>query len=105
MTDTSSTAARNVEQKESGAFEARALMASLTVKNLQASLAWYRDVLGFGAGRRPRWREGWAHPRPETTRRGALNRARRAAGERGARVFRLHDPDGFKLVISSERKR
>jgi hypothetical protein len=22
----------------------------------------------------------------------------------GARVFRLRDPDGFKLVISSERK-
>lgn len=82
MTDTSSTAARNVEQKESGAFEARALMASLTVKNLQASLAWYRDVLGFGESQRHE-REGvW-----------------------GARVFRLHDPDGFKLVISSERKR
>jgi uncharacterized glyoxalase superfamily protein PhnB len=28
-------------------FQARALSASLTVKDLQASLAWYRDVVGF----------------------------------------------------------
>lgn len=31
----------------SGALEASKLSASLTVKDLQASLAWYRDVLGF----------------------------------------------------------
>ncbi len=31
----------------SGAFEASRLSASLTVKDLQASLAWYRDVIGF----------------------------------------------------------
>jgi uncharacterized glyoxalase superfamily protein PhnB len=28
-------------------FQARSLSASLTVKDLQKSLAWYRDVLGF----------------------------------------------------------
>jgi uncharacterized glyoxalase superfamily protein PhnB len=52
MTDTSSTAATKNEQKKSGALEASALMASLTVKNLQASLAWYRDVLGFSETQR-----------------------------------------------------
>ena len=31
----------------SAAFQARALSASLTVKDLKKSFAWYRDVLGF----------------------------------------------------------
>ena len=33
-------------------FRARALQASLTVKDIENSLAWYRDVLGFTVDRR-----------------------------------------------------
>jgi len=33
-------------------FRARALAASLTVKDLQKSLAWYQDVLGFAVDRK-----------------------------------------------------
>lgn len=32
---------------QSASFDASALSASLTVKDLQASVAWYRDVAGF----------------------------------------------------------
>lgn len=32
-------------------FRASALAASLTVRDLQASLAWYRDVVGFAVDR------------------------------------------------------
>ena len=35
----------------SGPFEARELAASLTVKDLRASLAWYRDVMDFTVDR------------------------------------------------------
>jgi len=120
------------------------LSASFTVKDAQASMSWYRDVLGFTVGEK--------HERDGKLRAvsmaagiarillsqddGAkgLNRAKgdgmslqittaqnidaiaqriKAAGGSlesdpidtpwGARVFRIHDPDGFKLVISSER--
>jgi uncharacterized glyoxalase superfamily protein PhnB len=36
----------------SGSFQASHLSVSLTVKDLQKSLAWYRDVLGFAEARR-----------------------------------------------------
>ncbi|HEV2734693.1 MAG TPA: VOC family protein, partial [Longimicrobiaceae bacterium] len=35
----------------SGAFRASALAASLTVQDLEKSLAWYRDVVGFTVDR------------------------------------------------------
>ena len=35
------------KRAEPRSFRARALSASLTVKDLEASLAWYRDVVGF----------------------------------------------------------
>lgn len=35
------------KRAEPASFRARALSVSLTVKDLQASLAWYRDVVGF----------------------------------------------------------
>ena len=44
---TSPTAARNTDRKEVQGFEASEIRASLTVKNLQASLDWYQDVVGF----------------------------------------------------------
>ena len=124
-------------------FRGRELMASLTVKDIRNSLAWYRDVVGFTV-------------RQEFERAGALRAVSlkagsvsilltqddgargldRAKGEGfslqittaqnidelanrikqrggildsepadafGARVFRMKDPDGFRLVISSER--
>jgi uncharacterized glyoxalase superfamily protein PhnB len=120
------------------------LSASFTVKDAQASMSWYRDVLGFTVGEKHE-RDGKlrAVSMAAGTARillsqddGAkgLNRAKgngmslqittaqnidaiaqriKAAGGSlesdpidtpwGARVFRIHDPDGFKLVISSER--
>jgi uncharacterized glyoxalase superfamily protein PhnB len=120
------------------------LSASFTVKDAQASMSWYRDVLGFAVAMQVE-REGKL--RAVSMAAGAakillsqddgakgLDRAKgegmslqittaqnidvvaariKAAGGRlesepsdtpwGSRMFRLHDPDGFKLVISSER--
>jgi uncharacterized glyoxalase superfamily protein PhnB len=125
-------------------FRARSLSASLTVRDLQASLAWYRDVVGFTVAQE--------HQRDGTLRAvsleagtvriligqddGAkgLDRVKGqgfslqfttaqnidAIAERikahggtlaseptempwGVRMFRIHDPDGFTLVFSSER--
>jgi lactoylglutathione lyase len=38
--------------EETNSFRASALMASLTVRDLETSLAWYRDVLGFSVDRK-----------------------------------------------------
>ncbi|HET9983803.1 MAG TPA: VOC family protein [Longimicrobiales bacterium] len=122
----------------------RTLSASLTVKDLQRSVAWYRDVVGFAVDRTYE-REG--EPRAVSLRAGDVRilisqddslkggdrvkgegfslmvtttqsvdeiarRIREAGGTLesepadmpwGARVFRLRDPDGFKMAISSER--
>ncbi|MEO8218349.1 MAG: VOC family protein [Acidobacteriota bacterium] len=125
-----------------GAFQASALSASLTVKDLQASLSWYRDVLGFAVDRQHEREgklvaialkagtvrillnqddgaKGWDRVKGEgfslqfTTDQeiDAIAATIRTAGGTlqtepadmpwGARMFRLQDPDGFKLVISS----
>ncbi|HEX2203984.1 MAG TPA: VOC family protein [Longimicrobium sp.] len=127
------------------AFHAIALTASLTVRDVRRSLAWYRDVVGF-AVEREHEREGTL--RAVSLRAGEVrlligqdDGARgedRAKGEGfslmltttqdvdalalgirerggalasepadtpwGMRAFRLEDPDGFRLVISSERR-
>ena len=131
------------EQPESESLDAIELTASLTVRDLPASLAWYHDVLGFRVDR--------AYEYGDTLRAVAMRAGTvrllltqddgakgldRAKGEGlslqittpqdidalarrvnehggtldsepadawGARVFRLRDPDGFKLVISSPR--
>ena len=57
------------------------LAASLTVRNVHASVTWYRDVFGFMVAR-------------EFARDGKVV---------GARAFRLRDPDGFRWTISSIR--
>ena len=49
---TSPTAASSTEEKEAAPFEASQLRVSLTVKSLQASLEWYRDVVGFAVTER-----------------------------------------------------
>jgi uncharacterized glyoxalase superfamily protein PhnB len=116
----------------------------LTVKDLQKSLAWYHDVVGFTVDQRHeregRLRavalkagdvrlligqddgaKGWDRVKGEgfslqiTTGQSVDEIAKRIK-ERGgtleseptdtpwgARVFRLRDPDGFRLTISSER--
>jgi uncharacterized glyoxalase superfamily protein PhnB len=123
-------------------FIAQALSASLTVKDIHASQAWYRDVLGFavdeeyknedklmGVGMKAGevfimlgqddGAKGWDRVKGQgmsfyiTTEQDIDELASRikAAGGTletepadmpwGARIFRLHDPDGFKLTISS----
>jgi lactoylglutathione lyase len=123
-------------------FRGRTLSVSLTVKDLQKSMAWYRDVLGFTIDRRLE-REGklrgvalkagdvqlsinqddggrgWDRVKGEgfslriTTDQSIdeiAKRIRELGGTLdsepadmpwGARIFRLRDPDGFKLTISS----
>ncbi len=126
-----------------GAFEARSLEAALTVADLPASVAWYRDVLGFAVEREFRRED---RLRAVRMRAGAVrlllgqdDGARgpaRVKGEGfslqlttgqdvdtiaqgiklrggtletepadmwGARGFRLRDPDGYRLTISSPR--
>ncbi len=130
------------EPGELEAFRARTLSASLTVQDLQRSLAWYHEVMGFAVERRFE-REGAL--RAVALRAGDVRilinqddgakgsdrakgqgfslqlttdqnvddvarRIRDAGGTLesepadtrwGMRVFRLLDPDGFRLVISS----
>jgi uncharacterized glyoxalase superfamily protein PhnB len=115
----------------------------LTARDLQTSLAWYRDVLGFTVARtferagrlvaaslragavpilltQDDGARGSDRVKGEgmslqlTTAQNIDELARRVrerggtlesepADVMGARAFRLRDPDGFKLVISSER--
>lgn len=123
-------------------FRARALSASLTVDDLQESLAWYRDVVGFAVDREHErdgevvavsllagdvrillnqddGARGWDRDKAEgfslhfTTvqdvdeiaaairQRGGTLEAEPADMPWGARAFRVADPDGFKLTISS----
>ncbi|MEA2239397.1 MAG: hypothetical protein QOC81_4121 [Thermoanaerobaculia bacterium] len=123
-------------------FVGRTLSASLTVKDLQTSLEWYQNVLGFTIDRRHE-REGklmgvslkagdvqiligqddgargWDRVKGEgfslriTTEQnidelanGIKSRGGKLLLEPvdmpwGARVFRVEDPDGFKIAITS----
>ena len=133
-----------VERAQPESFRARELGASLTVRDLETSLAWYTDILGFTIDRKHE-REGILFAvslkagavRVLITRDNGAKGADRVKGEGfslmfttaqdvdalaarvkarggtlasepadafGARVFRIVDPDGFRLVISSERK-
>jgi len=123
-------------------FRGRNLSASLTVKDLRASLTWYRNVLGFtvdqrherdgvlravslkagnvriliaqddGAKGMDRVKgEGFSLMITTAQDVDALARRIEASGgvldtpptttPWGARVFRLRDPDGFRIAISS----
>jgi predicted enzyme related to lactoylglutathione lyase len=124
-------------------LDASILSASLTVRDLPASLAWYRDVLGFTVARtferggtlfaaslragvvpilltQDDGAKGLDRVKGEgislqlTTAQNIdelASRVRERGGTlesgpmdvMGARAFRLRDPDGFKLVISSPR--
>ena len=124
------------------AFLGRTLSASLTVKDLRASLEWYQNVLGFTIDRRHEREgklmavslkagdvqiligqddgaKGWDRAKGEgfsmriTTEQDidALANGIKARGGAllsepvdtpwGVRVFRVQDPDGFKIAISS----
>ena len=143
MSNESPAAAGGTPKFEPEPLRAQSLEASLTVRDLPTSLAWYRDVLGFTVAREFE-REGTLFA--VSLQAGAVrlllgqdNGARgadRVKGEgfslqlttaqnvdaiaerikqrggalesepadmRGARVFRLRDPDGFKLTVSSPR--
>jgi len=125
-------------------FRARTLEVSLTVKDVEQSLAWYRDIVGFVVHQRYErdgklmavsmkagtvrillgqddGARGWDRIKGEgfslqlTTsqiidevaarikERGGSLMTEPANMPWGSRIFRLQDPDGFKLVISSER--
>lgn len=127
---------------EPDSFRARTLSASLTVKDLQKSLAWYQDAVGFIVDRKYEREgklmavalkagdvrllinqddgaKGWDRVKGEgfslhiTTDQNVDEIAKRikdlggtlesepADMPWGARAFRLRDPDGFKLAISS----
>lgn len=129
-------------RSEPQSFRARDLTASLTVRDLETSLAWYRDVLGFVVEKRHERRErliavslkagrvellltqddgakGWDRQKGEgislqfTTLQsvdGFAERVKASGGVLqsepidtpwGARVFRVVDPDGFKLVFTT----
>lgn len=47
--------ARRVERQQPESLRLRSMAASLTVRDLDRSIAWYRDVLGFVVGER--WEE------------------------------------------------
>ena len=124
-------------------FRGRSLAASLTVSDLQRSLAWYRDVVGFTVDRKferegrlaavalkagavelllgqDDGAKGEGRVKGEgfslqiTTSQDVDALAKRIkdrggllttepADVWGARVFRMQDPDGFRLTISSQR--
>jgi predicted enzyme related to lactoylglutathione lyase len=132
------------ERTQPESFRARELGASLTVRDLETSLAWYTDVLGFTVDRKHE-REGNLFAvslkagavRLLITQDNGAKGDSRVKGEGfslmfttaqnvddlaarvkarggtlatepfdsfGGRAFRIVDPDGFRLVISSERK-
>jgi lactoylglutathione lyase len=125
-------------------LHARSLGASLTVKDLEQSLAWYHGVVGFAVDQRMErdgqlravavragdvrlllnqddGAKGWERSKGEgmslmiTTAQdidGIAARIRAAGGTLdsepadmpwGVRMFRVHDPDGFRIAFSSER--
>ena len=132
------------KRPETESLQARSLSASLTVKDLESSLAWYHHVVGFTVDRKHEREgklravslkagdvriligqddgaKGWDRVKGEgfslqiTTNQNVdeiAKRIKELGGKLemeprdmpwGARVFRLKDPDGFKLTISSPR--
>ena len=131
------------KRNEPESFRGRDLSASLTANDLQKSLAWYRDVVGFTVKEEYEregklagaWlvaggvnlmlgqddgAKGWERVKgvgfslqittaqdvdelaAGITNRGGTLETQPADMPWGARAFRLADPDGFRLTISSE---
>lgn len=143
MADTPRTGAA-IPRSTPESFRATALNASLTVRDLEKSVAWYHDMIGFAIDQK---HERGGKPIAVSLKAGLVRillnqddgargldrkkgegfslqfttsqsvddiaaRIRQAGGTLdseptdmpwGARAFRLTDPDGFRLVISSER--
>ena len=131
------------ERKTPETLRGRNLNASLTVNDLEKSLAWYRDIVGFHIereyerdGRKMAVALKAGSVAILLTQDDGAKGANRVKGEGfslmivttqdvdevaagikqrggtldaepdtrfGRRAFRLHDPDGFKFVISTER--
>ena len=139
---TNSSVPNNTKRAEHQLFRGRTLSVSLTVKDLQKSLAWYHDVMGFTVDRKIEREgklrgvalragevqlsinqddgaKGWDRIKGEGfSLRIATDQSVDEIAKRikelggtldsepadmpwGARIFRLRDPDGFKLTISS----
>jgi len=135
--------AHDTERDQPESFRARSVSPSLTVKDVEKSLTWYRDVAGFTVAQRhvrdgtlravsmkagtvqlllgqDDGKKGWdrvkgqgislmfrtAQNVDEVAQRikasGGTLEAEPSDTPWGTRVFRLRDPDGFVLVISSE---
>lgn len=133
----------DTERDQPETFRARSVSPSLTVKDVEKSLTWYRDVAGFTVAQRhvrdgtlravsmkagavqfllgqDDGKKGWERVKGQgislmfrTTQNvdeiaerikanGGTLDAEPADTPWGTRVFRLRDPDGFVLVISSE---
>jgi uncharacterized glyoxalase superfamily protein PhnB len=146
MTDDRSSSANGAEGTHTAPLVARSLMAALTVSDIQQSLAWYRDALGFsvdevhgpsGAMRAVSLKAG--DVRILLSQDNGARGLDRSKGEGlslqivtaqdvdaiaarirqhggtlesepvdtpwGARVFRVRDPYGFRLAVSTERPR
>ena len=142
MSTNSSVPDNTTKRAEPELLRCRTLSASLTVKDLQKSLTWYLDVVGFTIERKIErdgklrgvalkagdvqlsinqddGAKGWERVKGEgfslrlTTDQSVDEIAKRikehggtldsepADMPWGARIFRLRDPDGFKLTISS----
>ncbi len=127
---------------EPQSFRARSLSVSLTVNDLEKSLTWYHEIVGFAVDERHESEgklravslvagdirmiinqddgaKGWERVKGEgfalyiTTaqsvddmaaqikERGGVLEAEPADMPWGARVFRLKDPDGFKIAIAA----
>jgi uncharacterized glyoxalase superfamily protein PhnB len=141
-TDKTPAPAGRTERQQPESFRARGLGLSLTVRDLQKSVAWYRDVVGFTVDREierdgvvrsvalkagsaqillnlDNGAKGFDRVKGEgfsfqlTTaqdideiakrikERGGTLASEPADMPWGARVFRVVDPDGFRMAISS----
>ena len=144
MTTQSQSTAGITEKASAPSFQAKSLSASLTVKDLEKSLAWYQDVVGLSVDQRIESEgklravalsagdvrilinqddgaKGWDRVKGEGfslmfTTSQDIDEIAQGISERGgalemeptdmpwgARVFRLLDPDGYKLAVSSPR--
>jgi lactoylglutathione lyase len=142
MSDDSAAPGASERRAQPESFRGRALSASLTVNDLQKSLAWYRDVVGFTVDNQYEREgkvmaialkagdvriligqddgaKGWDRAKGEgfsmmiTTVQDVDELAKRIQQRGGtlemeptdmpwgARAFRVKDPDGFKIAISS----
>lgn len=144
MSSDSQTSVRRSLRAQPESLRARDLTASITVKDLQQSVAWYRDTVGFTVAREHQrdgkllavslvaggvrlllnqddGARGWERTKGEgislqvtvtqsidelaarIKQFGGTLESEPADMPWGARMFRVKDPDGFRLVFSSER--